>query len=62
MTKLVGRHPSFVAILRINGRNAALFYADRGFTQASLTKDQFDSFRHFFSQAEISIQEMANRR
>ncbi len=59
---LMGKHPAFIGILRINRRNAALFYADRGFTDENLTKDQFDSFKHFLSQAEFTIQSMAEER
>lgn len=60
--QLMGKQPAFVGILRINRRNAALFYADRGFTRETLTQDQFDSFKHFLSQAELAIQSMADER
>jgi len=60
--QLMGKQPSFIGILRINRRNAALFYADRGLTGESLTQDQFDSFKHFLSQAELAIQSMADEK
>lgn len=60
--KLMGKKSAFIGILRINRRNAALFYADRGSTNEKLTQDQFDSFRHFLSQAELAIQAMADGR
>jgi len=60
--KLMGKHPAFIGILKINRRNAALFYADRGFTNENLTQDQFDSFKHFLSQAELAIQAMADEK
>ncbi|MFT6388614.1 MAG: HD-like signal output (HDOD) protein [Cellvibrionaceae bacterium] len=59
---LMGKHQAFIGILKINRRNAALFYADRGFTNESLTQDQFDSFKHFLSQAELAIQAMADEK
>lgn len=59
---LMGKRPSFVGVLRINRRNAALFYADRGLTKERLTQDQFDSFKHFLSQAELAIQAMADEK
>jgi HD-like signal output (HDOD) protein len=59
---LMGKQPSFIGILRVNRRNAALFYADRGHTKESLDKDQFDAFKHFLSQAEITVQAMADDR
>jgi hypothetical protein len=58
----MGKQPSFIGILRVNRRNAALFYADRGHTKESLDKDQFDAFKHFLSQAEITVQAMADDR
>ncbi len=62
MEGLMGKRPSFIGILRINRRNAALFYADRGMTNENLVQDQFDSFKHFLSQAELAIQAIADRR
>ncbi|MEO0443599.1 MAG: HDOD domain-containing protein [Pseudomonadota bacterium] len=59
---LMGKHPAFVGILRINKRNAALFYADRGHTKAALSRDQYEAFKHFLSQAEITIQAKADHR
>jgi HD-like signal output (HDOD) protein len=59
---LMGKQPAFIGILRVNRRNAALFYADRGHTQESLNNDQFDAFKHFLSQAEITVQAMADER
>ena len=59
---LLGAKPAFIGVLRINHRNAALFYADRGNTQESLSMEQFDAFKHFLSQCEISVQAMADKR
>ncbi|MBX2807344.1 MAG: HDOD domain-containing protein [Cellvibrionaceae bacterium] len=60
--ELIGRYPAFIGVLRINGRNAALFYADRGSTGEALQHQQYESFKHFLSQAELSIQAMADKK
>jgi len=59
---LLGPKPAFVGVLHINNRNAALFYADRGNTQESLSVEQFEAFKHFLSQCEYSVQTMAEQR
>ncbi|MGH1440660.1 MAG: HDOD domain-containing protein [Cellvibrionaceae bacterium] len=59
---LMGKQSAFIGILRINRRNAVLFYADRGFTHENLSQDQFDSFKHFLSQAELAVQAMADEK
>jgi len=59
---ILGGKPAFIGVLRINDRNAALFYADRGETQESLSIEQFDAFKHFLSQCELSVQAMADQR
>jgi len=59
---LLGVKPAFVGVLRINHRNAALFYADRGHTKEGLSIEQFDAFKHFLSQCELSVQAMADKR
>ena len=55
------RLPAFVGALRINNRNVALFYADRGRTNESLTQEQFDAFKHFLSQTELTVQAIADK-
>lgn len=62
MLRLLGNAPCFIGILRINNRNATLFYADRGSTNADLTEEHFDAFKHFLAQAEISVQTIANKK
>jgi hypothetical protein len=49
-------------VLKINRRNAALFYADRGHTSEALNNEHFEAFKHFLSQSELSIQAMANKK
>jgi len=58
----LGAKPAFVGVLRINQRDAALFYADRGNTQEVLSMEQFEAFKHFLSQCELSVQTMADQR
>jgi len=58
---IMGKHPAFVGVLRINNRNAALFYADRGSSGESLSAEQFDAFSHFLMQAQMSLQAMAGQ-
>ena len=58
---LIGKKPSLIGVLKVNGRNAALFYADRGNTNEPIKTDHFEAFQHFLSQAEMSIQAMADK-
>ncbi len=60
--KLTQRRPLFIGVLRVNNRNAALVYADRGLTEEPLTKEHFESFCHFISQAQFSLQTLATRK
>lgn len=52
---LLGKKPCFISILVIESRPVAMFYADRGHFGGSLTKDQFESFKHFSHQTQISL-------
>jgi HD-like signal output (HDOD) protein len=62
ISTLLGDTPAFIGVLRINKRNAALFYADRGHTDETLNNEHFEAFKHFLSQSELSIQAMANKK
>jgi HD-like signal output (HDOD) protein len=62
ISTLLGNKPAFIGVLRINTRNAALFYADRGHTSEALNDEHFDAFKHFLNQSELSIQAMANKK
>jgi HD-like signal output (HDOD) protein len=53
--QVLGTVPSFVYVLRVGDRTPGLFYADRGDFGGALSKDQFESFRHFASQAQINL-------
>ncbi len=48
-------------VLRINQRNAALFYADRGGYGGQLDEEQFESFKHFATQAQLSLNMLSGR-
>lgn len=52
---IVGKMPSFVHVLEVEGRRVALFYADRWNFGGNLSESQFDSFQHFCQQAQLSL-------
>lgn len=53
--QVLGAVPCFIYVLRVGDRTPGLFYADRGESGGALSKDQFESFRHFASQAQINL-------
>ncbi len=53
--QVLGVVPAFIYVLRVGDRTPGFFYADRADSGASLSKDQFESFRHFASQAQINL-------
>jgi hypothetical protein len=55
LVRILGRIPSFECVLTIGSRKAALFYADRWTHGGVLDQDQFDSFKHFANQAQVSL-------
>ncbi len=59
---LIGVHEAFIGVLKVNNRNAVMFYADRSTTGQSLSKEQFEAFGHFLTQAEFSIQAIAGKK
>ncbi len=52
---ILGKMPSFVHVLEVDGRRVALFYADRWTFGGKLSETQFDSFQHFCQQAQMSL-------
>lgn len=52
---VLGRRPAFIHALQVRGRTPALFYADRYDFGGELSKEQFESFRHFASQAQLNL-------
>lgn len=62
IVRVIGRLPCFAAVLTIADRNAALIYADRGNFGGELNTEQFDSFKHFASQAQINLSLISQQR
>lgn len=60
--KVIGVHEAFIGVLKVNNRNAVMFYADRSKTGQPLNKEQFEAFGHFLTQTEFSIQAIAGKR
>ena len=60
LTTIIGRFPCFVHLLEIETRKAALFYADRWNFGGQATEDQFESFRHFCDQAQMSLNSLSS--
>lgn len=52
---VLGRRPSFIYALQVRGRTPAIFYADRFDFGGKFSKEQFESFRHFASQAQLNL-------
>lgn len=55
LVTIVGKMPSFIHVLEVDGRRAALFYADRWTFGGTLSESQFESFTHFCQQAQMSL-------
>ena len=55
ITRVLGHRPSFIYVLQVQGRTPALFYADRFDFGGKFSKEQFESFRHFASQAQLNL-------
>jgi HD-like signal output (HDOD) protein len=61
ISQLLGRHEAFVGLLRLGTRIVGMFYADaKGLVP--LTQQQYDSFRHFVSQAQMNLMILSQRR
>ena len=61
LVTLVGKLPSFVYALEVESRKAAIFYADRWTFGGKLTEDQFESFKHFCTQAQMSLNFLSSK-
>ncbi len=60
--KVLGRHSSFIAPVRVGNRDVAMFYADRWTLGGVLQVEHFQSFRHFIMQTQMSLQMLAEKR
>jgi len=61
VVRVVGRQPSLVFVLRVGTRNAAIFYADRGNSGATINQEHFDSFKHFADQAQMNLNQISQK-
>lgn len=55
VSTVLGKFPSFIHVLEVEGRKVAIFYVDRWNFGGKLTEAQFESFKHFCSQAQMSL-------
>lgn len=55
IARCIGVVPSFIYVLQVGDRTPALFYADRADYGGKFCKEQYESFRHFASQAQLSL-------
>ncbi len=54
--RTIGKFPAFISLVSIGKRDVAVIYADRWNLGGTLNKEQFESFRHFVSQAQMSLE------
>lgn len=62
ISEVIGKYPSFVSGIFIGNRCIALFYADRWKLGEDMSDEQFQSFRHFMLQTQMSLQMLAEKR
>lgn len=55
VVRAIGRYPSLVFPVRVGDRLSAIFYADRFNFGGKLDEEQFESFKHFGTQAQLSL-------
>ncbi len=55
IVRVLGEHPSFIYALKIGDRTPAIFYADRANFGGKFSQDQFEAFRHFATQAQLTL-------
>jgi HD-like signal output (HDOD) protein len=56
ITRTLGKYPAFISLISLGKRNVAVIYADRWNLGGQLSKEQFESFRHFVSQTQMSLE------
>lgn len=62
IVRVLGRRPALIYALQVRGRTPAIFYADRFDYGGKFSKDQFESFRHFASQAQLNLNLLSQNR
>ncbi len=60
IVRIIGKLPALVSVVRVGDRNAAFFYADRWTYGGILEAEQFESFKHFSSQAQFCLSLLSN--
>lgn len=60
--QVIGKGGAFVSGIYIGNRCIAVFYADRWQLGADISNEQFQSFRHFMLQTQMSLQMLAESR
>ncbi len=55
VVKVLHHFPCFIHVIEVDNRKVAVFYADRSDFGGKLSHEQFESFKHFCSQAQISL-------
>lgn len=58
---VLGKFPCFTHTIDVDGRKVAIFYADRWNLGGKLSDTQFESFKHFASQAQMSLNFLSRR-
>lgn len=59
---IIGKYSAFAAGITLNNRYVALFYADRWNLGGTLQQEQYESFRHFVMQTQLSLQMLSQRK
>jgi HD-like signal output (HDOD) protein/ribosomal protein L10 len=62
ISSVVGVQEAFIGVLKLYNRNVVMFYADRSSTGEPLSQEQFESFGHFLTQAELALLSIAVKR
>ena len=62
MVKVLGKFPAFISVVSIGPRHVAVFYADRWDLGGLLNATQFDSFKHFVTQAQLALQVLSKQK
>lgn len=55
MSRVIGKFPSFIAVIQLDARKIGVFYADRWNFGGELSEDQFESFKHFATQTQVCL-------
>lgn len=62
VVRILGEYPAFLCALKVGDRTPAIFYADRASFGGKFTQDQFEAFRHFAAQAQLSLNLLSSKK